>query len=244
MYIYLCRLVAHEGVFFASKEVSQMYITMPYVGNYALTYALGLANVQYLGREKPSYKQDISCRDIYVYPAKFIVCNWTLSSFNATGEGYYLKMGRNVVIDSAMLHRATKSQIRAYNSPQIGQFKLIGPESEAIFFVKSTGPIDFPKFVRLGKFMSKCELIWQKLDYDKKAGEFFCKHPINPVDLSKDRYTLKGFNVVSIKPVPLIENVRAEGEYTEFDVQLEGSTEIFQIPIEVAYFSGMEAETS
>lgn len=233
MYIYVCRLVTLENLFYASKEVGKNYIMMPYIGNYALTFALGMAEQQYVGLDNPSYKEQIIRKDIYVYPAKFITCNWSMSSFNSTGEGYYLKMDRNVVIDDYRIRNSTKVPI--HNSPQIGQFKLIGPESVAVFFIKSEDKLVLPRFIRLGKFMSKCELSYEIVDYKIKNGSFFQRYPLNPIDLSPD-YTIQAFEVVSMKPVPLIENIKATGEYAEFELKTDESNQAEKICIATKTF--------
>ena len=43
MVIYRLELTLLEKVFFASREIDELFQTEPVLGNYALTYALGLA---------------------------------------------------------------------------------------------------------------------------------------------------------------------------------------------------------
>jgi len=49
--IYHGRLVLHESLFFATREIGRLYETGRYLHNYALTYALGLATSPYFHAE-------------------------------------------------------------------------------------------------------------------------------------------------------------------------------------------------
>ena len=44
MHIYHCRLMLHEPLFFATREVGRLYETGRFLHNYALTYALRQAS--------------------------------------------------------------------------------------------------------------------------------------------------------------------------------------------------------
>ncbi|KAF2957843.1 hypothetical protein AS159_05435 [Thermotoga sp. Ku-13t] len=239
MYLYGCVLTTHEELFFASKEVSSMFVTIPFIGNYALAYALGFAQQSYIGFDTPRYQKDLNGVKAYVFPAKFVEYNWTTTSFNSIGEGFFLSMKENVVVDATVLREyadAGKGP-RPRNSPQIGQFKMIAPESVAIFYVLAPEKIAFPKFIRLGKLMSKCELSVEMLEAEEREGEFVCQHPINPIDLSSS-YDLLSYEVISMKPVPLIENVKMRGKYLEVRTLIEQNIKqtVF-LPSQVCYFA-------
>ena len=75
MVIYRLELTLLEKVFFASREIDELFQTEPVLGNYALTYALGLAVSPYRLSERedrPYYREDLSAlnaQGIYVTPA-------------------------------------------------------------------------------------------------------------------------------------------------------------------------------
>ncbi|MBC7123186.1 type I-D CRISPR-associated protein Cas5/Csc1 [Thermotoga caldifontis] len=237
MYLYRCVLTTHEELFFASKEVSSMFVTVPFIGNYALAYALGFAQQSYVGFDTPRYQKDLSGVKAYVFPAKFVKYNWTTTSFNSIGEGFFLSMEENVVVDATVLREHAGKKPRPRNSPQLGQFKMVAPESVAIFYVLTPEKIAFPKFIRLGKLMSKCELSVELLEAKEREGEFVCQHPINPIDLPSS-YDLLSYEVISMKPVPLIENVKMRGRYLEVRTITDQSIEqnVF-LPSQVFYFA-------
>ncbi|TMD66316.1 MAG: type I-D CRISPR-associated protein Cas5/Csc1, partial [Chloroflexi bacterium] len=92
--IYYASLTLMEHVYFASREVGILYETEPLIGNYALTYALGLCNAPYHWDGPPRYKTDLSPlneRDLYVTPGTFIAetLHYAFSQFNAQTDSYY-----------------------------------------------------------------------------------------------------------------------------------------------------------
>jgi CRISPR-associated protein Csc1 len=68
----LVELLCLEPVFFASRELSDTYYTEGTIGNYALTYALGLVHSPYrlqgqaIGR--PTYKEDFEAIALFTSP--------------------------------------------------------------------------------------------------------------------------------------------------------------------------------
>lgn len=249
MKLYLGLLTTEEPLFFASKELSHMYVTAPYVGNYALTYALHFAPEEYQGLQKTRYKEDFQSLDAYVFPAKFLDYRWTTQSFNSTGEGFYLRMGNNIVIDSMMYIRIAQEHRKhlekegrwpTFNSPQIGLFKMISPEGKALFFVLSSKTLRFPKFIRLGKFLTKCRLEISELQFQEGTGSFLCTFPLNPLDLAR-AYVIRSYRVVSIKPVPIIESLQAEGNHLRFEVQIGDAPSQLCLPSLVGYFRFKES---
>jgi len=230
--LYRCRLITQEPLFFASKEVSRSFITVPYIGNYALAYALNIAQQRYESIKSPQYREDLSNqKDIYIFPAKFVDFKWHTESFNCVGEGYFLQMGKNIVIDAQRYLEEVRVRRRppVFNSPQSGSFKMIASESVAIFYlVSKTNDFRFPRYIRIGKLMTKCLLECESVNKCvTKVGKFFVPHPLNPIDLSSE-YFVKSYFTISMKPIPLIENVRMEGPYIMFDEMC--------LPVQVAYF--------
>jgi CRISPR-associated protein Csc1 len=123
-------------------------------------------------------------------------------------------MERNNVVDLQTLKKVAGKKIRAKNVPQIGIFKMIAAQSKARFYVLSEKEIDLPRYIRLGKLMSKCKVIYSEVRHEKRYGEFFVKTALNPIDIPKS-YNIKTFSVVSMKPSPIIHSMRATGEYLE-----------------------------
>jgi len=238
VFLYKCILTTEEPLFFASKEVSRSFITVPYIGNYALAYAIGAVEQRYQGSSSPRYREDLSGNgNAYVFPAKFADFKWHTESFNCVGEGYFLQMGQNIVIDAQKYFEEVRGRRRppVFNSPQMGMFKMIASESVAVFYILSkTRDLFIPRYIRVGKLMSKCRLeCFPVSDFKIKTGDFFVEHPLNPADLSRE-YFIKGYSTVSMKPIPLIEAVRMNGRYIEFDE--------IRLPLQVGYFLHMEGE--
>ncbi|KUK14053.1 MAG: CRISPR-associated protein Csc1 [Thermotogota bacterium] len=237
IFLYKCTLKTKEPLFFASKEVSRNFITVPYIGNYALAYATGVVEQSYQGSSSPRYREDLSgAGDLYIFPARFIDFRWHTESFNCVGEGYFLQMGQNIVIDAQKYLEEVQGKTRppVFNSPQMGTFKMIASESVAIFYVLARKKISLPRYIRLGKLMTKCRLECTPVsNFEVRKSEFFVEHPLNPADLSRE-YLIKSYSTISVKPVPLIEGVRMEGVYIAF-----GET---CLPLHVGYFLYMKGE--
>jgi len=92
--IYRASLTLMEHVYFASREVGILYETEPLIGNYALTYALGLCNAPYHWDGPPRYKTDLSPlneRDLYLTPGTFLAeaLHYPFSQFHAQPGSYY-----------------------------------------------------------------------------------------------------------------------------------------------------------
>lgn len=240
IFLYKCTLITEEPLFFASKEVSRSFITVPYIGNYALAYAIGVVEQRYQGSSFPRYREDLSSiNDPYIFPAKFIDFKWHTESFNCVGEGDFLQMGQNIVIDAQKYLEEIQGKGRpsVFNSPQMGTFKMIASESIAVFYILAkTKEISIPRYIRVGKLMTKCCLECVPVSNFKIGkGGFSVKHPLNPADLSRE-YLIKSYSTVSVKPIPLIEGVQMEGEYIEFDETC--------LPLHVGYFLYMEGEAA
>jgi hypothetical protein len=61
MLITVCRLVLHDYLYYASREMGRLYETEKYLHNYGLTYALGLARAPFSNLvQTPRYREDLS----------------------------------------------------------------------------------------------------------------------------------------------------------------------------------------
>jgi len=190
----------HDSLFYATREMGRLYETGKYLHNYGLTYALGLVQARYFqARQVPSYAihlEPLNEQGIYVTPARPLHYNFVFHTFKRASVPYYTYQPRTTV-----------------NVPLYGRAKELAPESVFEFFVLSVGPVTLPRWIRLGKWMSKAEVqvAWQGKPTQKR-GAFIANHPLNPLDVPGAPLA---FDLISMPPVSLINNARLEGEYYE-----------------------------
>ena len=199
MNIYECSLELKEATYFSSREINNFFQSEPLIGNYALCYALGLCKSPYNDGGKVLYKEHLSelnDKNIYVTPLTFTgKVNFTITQFNGLGDGYFGKM--------------EKAQ---WNYPQLGRIKMLAIGNKGVFYVISSDEIEIPSYVRLGKFMSKAKIMTKKLKWEK-VNETNQTIPflLNPCDIKNHEILI--YDMVNIKPVPLIKNVMLKGEF-------------------------------
>ncbi|ONN27905.1 hypothetical protein XJ44_01475 [Thermosipho affectus] len=225
MKIYKATLETLEPLFFATKELGDTYVTEPYISNYSLAYTI-LSLYDYVRHNIPTYKEDLKDLNVYITPAKFVNFRWQMENFNSTGEGYYLKMLQNNYSNSPK-----RNNDRAKNIPQIGKLKLISSESIAKFYVIDySNNLKLPKYIRLGKFNTKCHIDYEEIsNIELKEGTFFCKQPLNVLDLPKNMKLLS-FKIIPIKPVQIIEKAKLSGNFISIDND--------NIPLNMHFFGG------
>lgn len=214
MIIYECFLTLLENTFFSSREINNFYQTEPLIGNYALAYAMGFAKSSYHNKGEISYYKDLSDlndRSIYITPAKFIEnVKFSLSQFNSISDSYWYKMVNNAVSTNK------EKDARPINYPQIGWIKMLSINNKARFYIFSEYEIlsdsSDKKYIRLGKFMSKAKVEYKKVNFSISEKQTSLVNQIlNPLDIPK-RYLLKNFDIYSVNPVSLIDNVNLEGD--------------------------------
>ncbi|OUL21987.1 type I-D CRISPR-associated protein Cas5/Csc1 [Nostoc sp. 106C] len=228
--IYRCQLELHDSLYYATREIGRLYETEPVIHNYALCYALGLVDstlysttvteehsYRYFCPEQvPKYEEHLTPlkqQGIYVTPARAISHSAILNTWKYANNNYHVEM--------------EKTQ---KNIPSFGRAKEIAPESLFEFFVISPRELKLPKWIRLGKWMSKAELTVEKLPQAKTAeGVFTCKYPLNPLDVMFTNQVIS-YDVVNMPPVSLIQNVQIRGQYYQFD----GFQDI-KIPVRMEY---------
>lgn len=157
MQIYRGRIKLLEYVFFATVERGKIYETGAFIHNYALTYALKLAqDVPYAHvKQSPNYDEELSHLngDIYLTPAMPLAFSHRLVQWNTIREGYaYPGKGQSI------------------GYPDWGFVRVLRPESEFVFYAlvgnatQSTsatfngllnGQIER---IRLGKFLGKASI--------------------------------------------------------------------------------------
>lgn len=231
MHIYRCDLTLMEALFFSSREVSDLYQTEPLIGNYALAYALKFCQSGYHNDGTIHYGRDLgglNGRGIYVTPATFNPeSRFILRTFNAQTDGHWSAYGAGVIVARSAIGWSKKEgqhwyqveeggrerRQNATNRPQIGRLRLLAPENKAVFFILSADPLSIPKYIRLGKFMSKARLIVQEVDhtlFEAERGEI--RLLLNPADIPA-AYRLNVFDMVNVPPTPLIRNIEMGGRF-------------------------------
>ena len=217
--IYRCQIELHDSLYFATREIGRLYETEPIIHNYALCYALGLVDSEiysttvpeadsyryFCPEQIPKYEQHLTPlnqQGIYVTPAKAISHSSTLNTWKYANNNYHVEM--------------EKTQ---KNIPSFGRAKEIAPESKFEFFIISEKPLKLAKWIRLGKWMSKAE-IEIKATHEVKPStaeqQFICPHPLNPLDVMFSHQVIS-YDVVNMPPVSLIQNVKINGQYYQFE---------------------------
>jgi CRISPR-associated protein Csc1 len=236
-HIYRCTLELHDSLYYATREIGRLYETESVLHNYALCYALGLVDSEkyattvseentyrYFCREQvPMYETHLvplNQQGIYVTPARAICHAAVLNTWKYADNRYHVEM-----------------QKTQKNIPSFGRAKEIAPESQFEFFVISNQPLAFPRWIRLGKWMSKAEVDVVELPKSKchAAKEFTFPYPLNPLDVMFTNQVLS-YDTINMPPVSLIRNVRMVGEYYTFA----GLNETFKLPINMKYRFGNE----
>ena len=205
MHITRCRLILHDTLFYATREMGTLYETERYIHNYALSYALfndTIIKVPYFcASYRPDYPGDLEKLNeigIYVTPARPVTWDYILATWKMAQVTWYRKPER----------------FGGKNYPRnIGRAKELAPESTFEFFVLSQQLVPLPRWIRLGKWMSKAEVqvIWQGQPV-RRSGLFTVNHPLNPLDVPSH---LIVFDLISMPPISLVVNARLKGEYYE-----------------------------
>lgn len=219
----LVELHCLEPVFFASRELSDTYYTEGLIGNYALTYALGLVNSPYhlqgKGTGRPTYKEDLAtiASTCYILPAspKNGRVSYRFERFNALSDSYWYAMTNNRVAtarEDLPLQRQGKkpNTFRPSNFPQTGRLRMIerGNKFQTLVF----GNCDLADYIRVGKFMSKVKVsIMNEFTVTLlPEAEYQTQYYLNSADLPANLQAFS-FDLISIPPAPIIKNLRFQG---------------------------------
>jgi len=243
--IYQCEIELHDNLYYATREIGRLYETEAILHNYSLCYALGFVDSEkhqttvndedsynYFCEEQiPKYKQHLILlneRKIYITPARTINHNSVLNTCKYANNNYHVEMEQ------------TKKNI-----PSFGRNKEIAPESKFKCFILSNKSLEkednfniwqwkIPKFIRLGKWMSKAEINIQKIPTPKiKNGIFTCTYPLNPLDVMFTNQLIS-YDVINMPPVSLIKNVTLRGDYYQISLD-ENSKQLINIPANMNY---------
>ncbi|MBD2505727.1 type I-D CRISPR-associated protein Cas5/Csc1 [Nostoc muscorum FACHB-395] len=230
VFISRCQIELHDSLYFATREIGRLYETEPIIHNYALCYALGLVDSQiysttvaeehsyryFCPEQVPKYEEHLTPlnqQGIYVTPARSLNHSSILNTWKYANNNYHVEM--------------EKTQ---KNIPSFGRAKEIAAESKFEFFVISQKELKLPKWIRLGKWMSKAEVMVEQLPKPKfYEGIFTCTHPLNPLDVMFTNQVIS-YDVVNMPPVSLIQNVQMRGQYYQFD-----GIQNLKIPVRIEY---------
>jgi CRISPR-associated protein Csc1 len=205
-HIYRCLIELHDSLYFATREIGRLYETEAILHNYALCYALGLVNSDtyryFCSEQVPRYEEHLTLlneQGIYVTPAQAISHTSILSTWKYANNNYHVEM--------------EKTQ---KNIPSFGRTKEIASESIFECFIISEKILKLPKWIRLGKWLSKAEVKLHELPQPKEISPtlFTCPFPLNPLDIMFNNQVIS-FDVINMPPVSLIRNVTMIGGYYE-----------------------------
>lgn len=239
MHIYVAEVLLLEHTFFASREIGTLFESEPLIGNYALTYALGLCHAPYrleAGADGPRYAVDLAplnARGLYVTPAGFHQLRLALTTFNGQTDSYYYRFAQNAIAIS-------RERVKAMNFPQTGRIRMLGLGSQARFYLldrdgliaAGTAPVP-PVYIRLGKFMSKARLTWSRAPI---SPQLVAQDPatvdglLNGADLP-DPGVLLAYSAYNIHPAPILRDVLMRGQFWQF--RHDGQT--IHLPAGMAY---------
>ena len=211
MYLLHCELTLHDTLFFATREMGTLFETERFIHNYALAYALfgdTLVNRPYFcDSYRPEYAEDLGRLNemaVYVTPAQPLSWDYLLITWKMGQVSYYRK--------SEQFGSESKRNYPA----NIGRAKELAPESVFEFYVLSEEPISLPRWIRLGKWMSKAQVDVKEIkdvDNRMKKGAFIAACTCNPLDIPVG--ALEVFDIVSMPPSSLVTNARLDGDYYE-----------------------------
>ena len=219
MHIYRCEFELMESLFFASREVNNFFQTEPVIGNYALAYALGLCDASYHNDGEITYAADLERLNetgIYITPGTLTEkARFTIVQFNAISDSYWFQMEQNAISVNRERIFNPRLKARAANFPQIGRLKLLSVGNRGVFYVTSREELRVPRYIRLGKFMSKAKISARKQRYREVQRETaIYPNYLNPNDLPSG-IRIGMFDLLNIRPTPLIRNVQLSGSFCQ-----------------------------
>jgi CRISPR-associated protein Csc1 len=235
MHIYRLELTLMEAVFFSSREVSSMYLTEPLIGNIALAYALGFCQAPYYSDGRIYYRDHLGAlneRGVYVTPATIAgKPRFTIGQFNAQPDAYWYAMGAGTIVtrpDGGWAEGAGKtwrivrpggrrSKLAAESRPQYGRIRFLSIGNRAVGYVLSHEPVTVPRYVRLGKFMSKARVLTVEMDgQEVEQIGVIVPFLLNPADLPPE-ISLHLFDLISVPPTPLVRNAHLSGRFCRLE---------------------------
>ena len=197
MEIYKYYIKFMEEVYFSTQEINTFFTTKPIVGNYALCYALGWCKSAY-NQTAITYQKDfekVNGEGLYITPAYIKNPKYTLFTFNALSDSYHNKMDRAIS-----------------NYPQKGEIKALAIGNIGEGFIFSAKPLQKVRYLRLGKFMGKAKVFYEKCEFEVTSGEYNCFGYVNSVDLSEE-FEVKSFDLINMHPASVFKDLTGVGEF-------------------------------
>ena len=204
MRLTLYRLTFHENLFYATREVGRLYETGRYLHNYALTYALGLANAPYFqSLQSPNYAEELGAlnqKGIYVTPARGLDVRYQLVTFKFANNAYRVKMEQG-----------------SRNIPSFGRAKEIAVGSAFEFGVIHQETLKLPRWVRMGLWRSKglLEVLGEAESKPVPEKTQTAGLPLNPLDVDGN---FQIYDLISMPPSSLVDNARLETNWLKAEV--------------------------
>lgn len=202
MHLYPCTLTFHENLFYETRTLGRLYETGRLLHNIALCYALGFAQTTFHhATDVPSYAfelERVNLNNIYVTPANGDDVRYAVHTFKFGEER-----------SSVLMERSNA------NIPTFGRAKEVAVGSRFSFGVLTPDSLTFPRWIRMGLWMSKARLtVGEPIPLtrrDGRAEHTVSAYPMNPGDLP-DQTVLKLFDLVSMRPSSLVENALIEAD--------------------------------
>lgn len=202
MKLYDCQLVFHENLFYETRTMGRFYETGRLLHNIALSYALGFAQTSYYHAEDvPNYANELAPLNeagVYVTPARGENVSFAVHTFKFGDE-------------------KTSSFMEKLNSniPTYGRAKEVAVGSRFRFGVLSEQALVFPRWIRMGLWMSKAKLTVSPpvtlTQVDGTTSHSVEAYPLNPADLVNPE-GVRLFDLVAMRPSNLVENAEIEAD--------------------------------
>ena len=202
MYLYPCTLTFHDNLFYETRTLGRLYETGRLLHNIALCYAMGFAQTTFHHATNiPGYAfelERVNLNNIYVTPANGDDVRYVVNTFKFGEER-----------SSVLMERSNA------NIPTFGRAKEVAVESRFSFGVLTPDPLTFPRWIRMGLWMSKARLMVDEpvtlTRQDGRKERTVSDYPMNPGDLPPSA-DLKLFDLVSMRPSSLVENALIEAD--------------------------------
>jgi len=196
MLLYHCRLIFHDNLFYETRTLGRLYETGRLLHNIALCYALGFAQTPYHHADNvPHYGEELAGLNeagVYVTPAGGDDVRYAIHTFKLGDERSAVFMERSNA-----------------NIPTYGRAKEITVGSRFSFGVLSEQSLTFPRWIRMGLWLSKARLeIDEVVELHQRSenhSETVSMYPLNPLDFPESA-DLRLFDLVSMRPSSLVEN--------------------------------------
>ena len=106
-----------------------------------------------------------------------------------------------------------RSKIAAESRPQYGRIRFLAIGNRAVGYILSYEPLTIPRYVRLGKFMSKAHVAVTEVKAEEvERQDAIIPFLLNPADLPPEMPPTV-FDLISVPPTPLVRNARLSGRF-------------------------------